>query len=584
MKDIPFGLRQLESKPTGKAPRGGTPGDLGARLWKALRALWSGIERFVLLLWAAYRYLILSVGVALLFALIVPYNTDEFIHYHTLLCHVYPLNALNTFTGACGALDLNFLNTGFILPLRAYLYSGSFPSLYYLPLFWIWPSPVSARLLSVLFLLLQALVLGKLFRFNPWRVFLGLLLFFPYAFQHIVDTGPVSFQILSIYLLALLFEKWMRKPSFLYPLLAGILAFLAFWTKLLYVAELPAIALLFALAVHDSRRSFETPKAVSRLSAQLLLGVLTFLALAAALLLSTSPHDPTVHPLLDELLQKGGRYTPADFLHKLPTLEVTKALLNPLAATHRVYDAWSIPGSGLIRLYDVLLYLGIPLFAVLALCLRELRASAWKPLLIYTLFPLTFLLIAGTKMAWAMHHTVLSFPYLVLAALSLLSVLRIAKTPKGILLRRCAHIWLGLFFVLSLFWFALFPAQGIRSSDDPSKERVNALLHSDTIAEQYFYVITDWGMYFYQGLYGSKNQSVLYISGLYEQEDFEALKKLSAQHHRQLLFIVNERAATTDLGLIRSRFTLTRCEALAKEGAWQVWHEGALDACEIQKP
>jgi hypothetical protein len=567
MQEVPFGLRQLGHKPAR------TPGGPG-KPHALLAALWNGIERSLLLLWRSYRYLILSVAVALGFAFIVPYNTDEFIHYHALLCHAYPLNALNTFTGACGALDLNFLQTGLVVPLRAYLYSGSFPSLYYLPLFWLWPSPVSARLLNVLFLLLQAAVLGKLFRLKAGHIFLGLLLFFPYAFQHVVDTGPVSFHILSVYAIALLFDRWIKNPSYLYPVAAGILAFLAVWTKLLYLALLPGIGMLFALAAYEARASFATQKSASRLSAQLLAGTFVFLLLTASLLISTDPANPASHPLMEELLSKGKRYELAEFFRAFPSLEVTKALLNPFAATHRIYDVWALSGSGLARLYTMLLYLGVPVFALFALCLRELRPSAWKPLIVYLLFPFTFLLIAATRMSWAMHHAVLAFPFLVLAALSLLSVLRKATTRRGVLLRKVYKISLGLFFVINLFWFALFPSQQVKSSDDPSKERINALLHSDAIAQEYFYVITDWGMYFYQGLYGSKHQSVLYMNGLYEQERFEALKKLSTDHHRKLLFIVNEKAGTTDLPLIRSRFALTRCEALEKDAAWQVWYEG----------
>lgn len=546
---------------------------------KALKALWRGVEQGVLLAWRSYRYLALSVLVASAFAALVPYNTDEFIHYHTLLCHAYPLNTLNTFAGACGALDLNFLNTGLVLPLRAYLYSGSFPSLYYLPLFWLWPSPVSARLLNILFLLAQALVLGKLFRLGTWKTFLGLLLFFPYAFQHVVDTGPVSFQILCVYVCAWLFDRWTKKPSYLYPLLAAVLAFLAVWTKLIFIALLPGIGMLLALAVHQSRLKLDSPQAVSRVSAQLMAGALVFFGLTAALLLSTSPASPASHPLLEEILDKGEHYGPIELMQRLPHLEVTKTLLNPLAATHRIYDVWPIAHAGLTRFYALLLYAAVPLIALAALRSKELRRSAWKPLVVYILFPLTFLLIARTKASWAMHHTILSFPFLILSTLSLYSILRTARSAYGKKLRQIFMGCLGLFFAINILWFALFPAQAVQTSDDRSKERINALLHSEEIGGAYFYAVTDWGMYFYQGLYGPQNQSVIYPRGIYRQEEFAALKALSAAHERKMLFIVNSHERTTDLALIRTHFTLTRCEALDEEGAWQVWYEGELPAC-----
>ncbi len=568
MQEPRFPLRQLGKKEKGDS--------FLARMLhygsSVLAMLWQTIEHSVLLLWKSHRYLLLCIIVALLFAWIVPYNTDEFIHYHALLCHAYPFNALNTFTGACGGLDLNLLNTGWILPLRAYLYSGSFPSLYYLPLFWLWPSPISARLLNVFLLLLQSIVLAKLFRLKTWHVFLGLLLFFPYAFQHIVDTGPVAFQILTVYLCALLFDRWMERPVLRYPLIIAVLLFLAIWTKLIFFALLPGIAILFLLAV------WRRPPATANFIVQFLGGTLLFLALMAALLLSSSPSDPSVYPLLQQFFEKGGQYGLREFFNVLPHLTVTKALLNPLVATHRIYDVWPVAESGLVTLYIALLYLSVPLLCTWALRIKELRKAAQYTLLTFALFPLTFFLIAHTKITWAMHHAILAFPFLILAALGLLSMLLQAQSAQAVRLKKTMLGMLGFFVALNLFWFALFPAQAVQSSDDPSKVRINALLHNDNAAQGYFFVITDWGMYFYQGLYGAHDQSVLYMNGIYRQEEFAALKKLSLEHRRKMLFIVNAKAKTTDLALIRTHFSLTRCAALSEHDAWQVWYEtGAMD-------
>ena len=528
--------------------------------------IWQFVERFVLFVWTSHRYLLLCLIIALLFAWLVPYNTDEFIHYHPILCHAYPLNALNTFTGACGALDLRLPLVDWVAPLRSYLYIGSWPAAYYLPFFWLWPSPVSERLMNVLFLLLQALVLSRLFPFRPWHVFLGLLLFFPYAFQHIVDTGPVAFQILSVYALTLVFERWITTKHLAYPLLGAVLVFLSIWTKLIFIALIPGILIIFALALHAARERLTHDKDVTRFVIQLLAGSFVFLLLLGTLLLSTSPADPTSYPILDELMDKGeGQESIASFFTALPNLEVTKALLNPLRATHRVFDVLPVAGSWLIRLYDVLLYLGVPILSAMALFLPRIRSRVWKPLTLFGAFVITFLLIAWTKMSWAMHHTVLSFPFLVLAWLSLLSMLRTAGW-----LRSLAAAWVTLFMAINLFWFALFPSQSIRASDDPSKERINTFLHDEEIAGKHFYVITDWGMYFYQGLYGAANQSVLYVSGLKEPEHMEALKKLSQEHGRSLLFIVNAKEPTADLEMLRKTFKLSRCAALPEEAAWQI--------------
>ena len=206
-------------------------------------------------LWQIRRLFLLTVLIVLLFALIVPYNVDEFMIYQPLFCHYYPFSTLNTFAGQCHQYDLNVLGTGLILPLRSYDYVGSFPSLYYYPLFLLWRSPVSARWINALFLLTQAAILSRLFRVRIGTVFLGLCLFFPYFFQHIVDTGPVSFQILTIYLLFLLFRRWAAKPSWLSPLLITLLLFCGIWTKPIYFVLLPGIAALFGIALIEQRRA-----------------------------------------------------------------------------------------------------------------------------------------------------------------------------------------------------------------------------------------------------------------------------------------------------------------------------------------
>jgi hypothetical protein len=319
---------------------------------------------------------------------------------------------------------------------------------------------------------------------------------------------------------------------------------------------LPGLAVLFILAVAQAQTSFDTQKQLSHFTSQTFSGLLLFLALCASVLLSTNPSDSSVYPLLDELLHKGARYDLHDLLMKLPDLEVTKALLNPFAATHRIYDVWPAAQSGLSRLYVFLMLAGVPLFSILLWMVPILRKKSWKPLMLYALF-------------W-LHHVILAFPWLILSALSLSTLLRDAQSPSARMIRNVWIGWLGLFFTINLFWFALFPSQHIQSSDDPSKERVNAFLYSEELASRYFYVITDWGMYFYQGLYGPKNQGVLYVSGIYKQEDFDALRTLADRYHRKLLFIVDTKAKTTDMSVLHSKLKLMQCKAMDPNGAWQI--------------
>lgn len=145
-----------------------------------------------------------------------PYNMDEFCHYHPIISRHYKYNVLNTFRENCRGYDLSFLNTGLVLPLRAYAYEGSSSSLYYYPLFLIWKDPRSARFLGLLFLLVQSLLLARIFNQRYEYTLLFLLCFFPYFFQHLVDTGPINFTTTSIFLLYWLMIKWLDTFKFKY--------------------------------------------------------------------------------------------------------------------------------------------------------------------------------------------------------------------------------------------------------------------------------------------------------------------------------------------------------------------------------
>ena len=56
-------------------------------------------------------------------------------------------------------------------------------------------------------------------------------------------------------------------------------------------------------------------------------------------------------------------------------------------------------------------------------------------------------------------------------------------------------------------------------------------------ASNYLYAVVDWGMHYYQGLYGHKSQSVLYIEPLQSDQQIRSLKEQSQKYQRKLLFI-----------------------------------------------
>ena len=77
----------------------------------------------------------------------IPYNMDEFVHYHALGCATSAdARALPSIRDGCGYFDLRLPFTSTPLPLRAYYYIGSLPALPFYPFWRLVDDPVAARL------------------------------------------------------------------------------------------------------------------------------------------------------------------------------------------------------------------------------------------------------------------------------------------------------------------------------------------------------------------------------------------------------------------------------------------------------
>ena len=171
-----------------------------------------------------------------------------------------------------------------------------------------------------------------------------------------------------------------------------------------------------------------------------------------------------------------------------------------------------------------------------------------------------------------MHHTILSFPFLILCALTLFNSLR--EKGQYVLKSRFWKIllfsWLALFFLLNSYLFVTFPRQEIRHFDDFSKIKINEILINAYLAENYFYVAIDWGIYYYQALYGHPSQGVLYMTPLNKQWQIEKLKELSREYDRKLLFVYNSRKKASNLDLIQESFPLKPCHLVDADSIWQI--------------
>ena len=510
----------------------------------------------------------------IVFSNFVPYNMDEFSMYHVLSCHYYKYNLLNEVQEGCKYYDLNFLNTGLILPMREYHYMGSFTSIYYYPIFLLWKSPISARFMGIIFLMIQALILSQIFNIGFEYIFLGLAVFFQYFFQHISDTGVVGFQITSVFLIYYLAIKWFENTKIRYPSLIAIVIFLGIWTKLTFFWFLPAIGIIFTMLLFENRRCVFTRKNIKKFLIQLGLLSVLLLALFCLLFLSTAPTNYN-KPYLGQLFSGSGfRPLSKIFSAEISNIEVFRSFVNPMRTTERIGYANSVDFVGkpdfFTYLFDVFLYLSVPLLWLSAFFLVKSKKEIWKSLILYLCFIITGFLILMTQSASVMHHAILSFPFLILSILTIINGLK--ESSKKITTRRILIGWCLLFIVLNAQFFTSFIKQTVELNKekqlDFSRNHLNKILNDEYLSKNYFYVVVDWGMYYYQALYGKKSQSVLYIPYIDEEQKVERLREMSKEHNRKLLFIYF--SATNSVDHIKKSFSVQPCNLNEEEAKWKI--------------
>lgn len=493
---------------------------------------------------------------------------DEFIFYNKLACFFRPFSIVDE---ACSVFDLNFLNTGLILPLRTYHYAGSFPSFYYLPLFLLWKSPLSARFLGYLFLLGGGVILARMFRVSLKHIIIALLLLFPYAFQHLVDTGPIGFHILSVYIYVFLLERWTRTLRWRYVLAIATMLFLGIWIKLSYFWFLPAFGIL--LAISFAENPWLLKHAIHRCRVLIQGGVALLLASTAVgvLLMSTDPHNPQRMPLWEEIRQSEVRSVRELVRGEWMLSGIVAALQNPMEATQRVYDV--APRGFTAGIYSVLLYGVVPFGLLLAFLLRlplHPVRRRWS-LYYYCAFLLTVAMVTRTRGAWAMHHAILTYPFLILALLSLIAAYR--EGGEGRWKWYAARSWsviFGCFLILNVLFYIRTPFQHVHATEHPSKQVIHAILQRPDIARKYIAVVVDWGMYYINGPYGDREQMVLWWWGMRHEDQVQSLREIAQQYGRKVLFVYMQENTAADIPLIQRSFSLIPCHATIPSDPWQM--------------
>lgn len=519
--------------------------------------------------WHALTILGFALLFVVLFTMIVPYNMDEFLYYDTILCHLYPGNNLH---GVCDPFQLNLFGTTLTVPLRSYHYVGSFPALYFLPIILLWQSPLAARLLGMVFLMAGGLLAARVFSFKPKIVVPALILTFPYLFQHLVDTGPVGIQILLVFLLYVLLDRWCAWQHWRTVGIIVLLTFLGIWTKPSFFWFAPGL-IVFLLA-HAARRRkllFHT----GRLRLFFLQGVCAACALAALLallLLSTDPGNHAAHPFIEQLLQSSS-YSFSEIVRgawlSAPSFF---ALLHPLEATQRVF--FVLPAPWLSALFCIVHYLFVPCILLLLFVFahRSFRRSLLLPAALYVSFLLTVLMIVRTKDAWAMHHAILSYPFLILSVLATVRCALEADASRP-WFRIPLALFAGAFITVNILLYVVFPIQEYQVHSTPEKHLVQRIINSGTIPGRTMVLALDWGMFYYSGLFGSPEKSVLFEWGMRDTERMRYLRELAASHGRKLVFLSSPKDTSVDLRLFQRSIPLESCAATPPDADWVMLFE-----------
>lgn len=511
---------------------------------------------------------IVSILLLFIFSSYVPFHMAEFVPYHAIGCSYYPLNALNTFSKSCTVVDLAPI-TGHYLPLRSFKYIGSFPSLIYFPLFKLWPSPYSARLLGLAMLAIQAFLLRAIFKTNLPVSFILLLICMPYSFQHIADEGPIAIHTTSIFLLYFLIQRWLisieigHKQSWKFSFLIGLVIFLGIWTKISYFFLLPGVFIYICYCIMKNRSIFS-----SRVKSKLLIKdsmlLLTIALTPSFLLLNSTDRDG--HKYYEWIANAQNINLKGLLEHFWDKLAVY--IFNPLASAHQIFDV----GGGIFTVAGaafLITVLAMIIYGIKQLCSRKINTE-FIFLNIFLSF-MTIFLISACPKSDSMHHIVLAYPFIILSLFYIFSKL---PNNKVLLILIAVFIWVN----ITLF-FSLAKLGGINDHcvnckyyEHKSKLVLNNLLNK-RFGDKYVLVNIDWGLYYLKSLYGVRNQCVLFISPFDGPDKVMALKEILIKTKRKAVFIMVKNTEGV-FSLIQSNFPdIIELQTDFNSGPYRIWYE-----------
>ena len=433
----------------------------------------------------------------------IPYNMDEFVHYHALGCAAaVHSRELPLIRDGCGYYDLRLPFMSTPLPLRSYYYIGSLPALPFYPVWKLLDEPVASRLQGAAFFLLSTLLARRLLRVRTGAAVAASLVFPVWLVTFLVDEGPVGLSAVLLLLALLAARRALQAPGARagvpWAAGAGLALFLGLWTKLVFAWWLPAFAVF---VLEEARREgLSLATLARRRSPALLAGALALLLPTAVLLASTDRDD---RPYAAVLWRGKLAADPEDVAAVAVRLVryVTDGSL--VAPRNLALPSWPV---------DLLpLLLSVCLLAAAARWSERRREIAtWAGLSV-----LTFAFVASSGYSQWPHH--FAFPLLLLVfALALATD---ALSPRGRFATATAVV---------LFWATLgarLPSAAYPVDASPDKDRLLAAVREKGLDRSTLQLHASWGTYYTAQLFGDPERMVVYARRAVE--DPERLRQVA---------------------------------------------------------
>jgi hypothetical protein len=458
-------------------------------------------------------------------------NMDEFSSYQPIACRLYPHGAENVFREGCDNYLLKVF--GHWLPLRSYGYVGSGQAMRYLPFFLLWRDFYSARLIDFSALVAIYYVIRRTTGVSRWTGAALIFLCFPVVFQTAVDTGPISFDFAMALVIPFLIA---RTRKFSVAALAGFLLFVGFWDKPNFLVSVPSMVGLGLLFRRKSAADPIFPPLGRREFGILMTAAAVFAAFAFLLLSAETREGLTLFATFRENAVQRTLLEQWDRLRYWAPF--ARSFLN---FTDKLFDKTEAWDFATIAYWILTWGAVIGAWVLRGFGRRTLLVSVPLGLAVFCFF-----LLNRTGATWAGHHLIFVFPFLLVGFAEAFGIVE-EQWPKFV---RWAPIPLAL---VGGYLAADRLTTAPQLHSDWDRVELNRVLSKPDIARKYVMVVVDWGMYYYQSLYGDPEQLVLYLEPFIEPWKVDAVREVAKRNGRRVLFIIR-RSTVSDFNLIRRSF------------------------------